>query len=105
MWEYENLFHELLEPNSSDSNFTRSSVSSLKPVMERNPILKKRNFLLNGTWFCIDKQQERKKEMLYHFFSILIEIALLCQKKDSYTDSVYSHPRYTIEDLTKMKSQ
>ena len=73
--------------------------------MERNPILKKRNFLLNGTWFCIDKQQERKKEMLYHFFSILIEIALLCQKKDSYTDSVYSHPRYTIEDLTKMKSQ
>lgn len=27
---------------------------------------------------------------MYHFFSILIEIALLCQKKDSYTDSVYS---------------
>jgi hypothetical protein len=45
---------------------------------------------LNGAWFCIDKQEERKKEMLYHFFSILIEIALLCQKKDSYTDSVYS---------------
>ena len=56
---------------------------------------------------CIDKQQERKKEILYHFFSILIEIALLCQKKDSYTDSVYSKDTLgtTIEDLTKMKSQ
>lgn len=75
--------------------------------MERNPILQERNFLLNGTWFCIDKQKKKKKERLYHFFSILIEIALLCQKKDSYTDSVYSKDTLgtTIEDLTKMKSQ
>ncbi|KAI3670602.1 hypothetical protein L1987_87768 [Smallanthus sonchifolius] len=30
--------------------------------------------------------------------------ALLCQKKDSYTDSVYSkgRPRYNIDDLTKI---
>lgn len=44
---------------------------------------------------------------MYHFFSILIEIALLGQKKDSYTDSVHSKDTLgtTIEDLTKIKSQ
>jgi len=33
---------------------------------------------------------KKKKEMISYFISILIKIALLCQKKDSYTDSVYS---------------
>ena len=48
------------------------------------------HFLLNGTQFYIDQQEEKKKAIIQPRISILIEVALLCQKKDSYTDSVYS---------------
>lgn len=48
------------------------------------------NFLLNGTQLYIDQQEETKKTIIQPRISILIEVALLCQKKDSYTDSVYS---------------
>lgn len=34
LWEYENLFRELVEPNSSDSHFSGSSISSPKLVMK-----------------------------------------------------------------------
>lgn len=49
-------YYELLEPSSSDSHFTRSSVSSPKPVIQRNPILDETNFrniLLNIKWDMI----------------------------------------------------
>ena len=41
--------------------------------------------------------------MLSHFFSILIEIALLCHKKDSYTDSIYS--KDTLGTLLKISQR
>ena len=46
---------------------------------------------MNGTWFYIG-QAPRKEEtnFLVLYFDIDCEIALLCQKKDSYIDSVYS---------------
>lgn len=37
------------------------------------------------------RQAARKEEKIQRFDSILIKIALLCHKKDSYTDSVYSN--------------
>ncbi|MFQ6643056.1 hypothetical protein Gotur_018194, partial [Gossypium turneri] len=48
-----------------------------------------RNFLLHDTWLYIDKQEEERNYVALHV-DILFEIALLCQNKDSYTDSVYS---------------
>ncbi|MBA0878420.1 hypothetical protein Goshw_025243, partial [Gossypium schwendimanii] len=47
-----------------------------------------RNFLLHDTWLYIDKQEEERNYLALHI-DILIEITLLCQKKDSYTNSVY----------------
>lgn len=43
-------------------------------------------------WKMILHQQVKEKinYLVLTFFLILIQIALLCQKKDSYTDSVYS---------------
>ena len=60
----------------------RSKLKTFIKILEES----RTNFLLNGTWFCIDKQQEMKRQMLYHFFSILIEIALLRLKKNNYID-------------------
>ncbi|MBA0772083.1 hypothetical protein Gotri_007520, partial [Gossypium trilobum] len=47
-----------------------------------------RNFLLHDTWLYIDKQEEERNYLALHV-DILFEIVLMCQKKDSYTDSVY----------------
>ena len=38
----------------------------------------------------INNISNENKKGYHTFISILIKIALLCQKKDSYTDSVYS---------------
>lgn len=44
---------------------------------------------MHDTWLYIDKQEEEKNDLALHV-DILFKIALLCQKKGSYTDSVYS---------------
>ena len=44
---------------------------------------------MHDTWLYIDKQEEERNYLALHV-DILFEIALLCQKKDSYTDSVDS---------------
>lgn len=44
---------------------------------------------MHDTWLYIDKQEDERNYLALHV-DILFEIALLCQKKDSYTDSVYS---------------
>ena len=50
------------------------------------------NFLLNEWYMILHRQAPRKEETNYLVlhFDIDCEIALLRQKKDSYTDSVYS---------------
>jgi hypothetical protein len=42
--------------------------------MERNPILQERHFLLNGTWFCIDKKKKEERNIV----SLLFYIDLNC---------------------------
>lgn len=66
LWKYNNnIFHELLEP--VDSYFTKIFIF-YSEASKGNPILQVfRNFLLNDTRFCIDKEQERKKGIPFLF--------------------------------------
>ena len=73
--------------------------------MEIKPILQEFEEFSIEWHMVLHWQATRKEERKSHLFSILIEIALLCQKKVRYTDSVYS--KDTLGTLLKisMKSQ
>lgn len=81
-----------METNPSDSHFTLSSVYSPKSIIKKTLILQEFEEFSIKWYKILHRQATRKEERNYLtlHFDTDCEIALLCQKKDSYTDSVYS---------------
>lgn len=84
------IFHELLEP--IDSHFTKMITFYYEASKETFILQNARSWRI----FCwiTHSYTYTKNKRNYVGFRILIKTALLCQRKDSYTDSVYS--KYTF---------